>query len=318
MMDEALHDRIEQYLLGQLSEEAATRLESEMAADPALADQVALQRLALLGMQRLAAREMRARFDQWDAETDPPPAPNTPPNPWFWSTLALLALIALGAFWYFGQRGQAGDKQEQKDREIVVRDSLIAALKTDFREKAQALDALLAKQGAGSDSLTRLEIKRLREELEQKDKRLRELERRRFAGKPQIAMQLAPAPPRFRGGQDGSVLGNAREALESGKFEEAVRLLKSIPAADPRRAQVAQILPYALFYAGKYREAIPAFITLWEQDADNETMNAQGYLLLCHVAEGNYQEARQMRLMILQNPQHKFYNTALELTETLR
>lgn len=318
MMDEALHDRIEQYLLGQLSEEAAARLEAEMAADPALADQAALQRLALLGMQRLAAREMRARFEQWDAETDPPPARNTPPNPWFWTTLALLALIALGAFWYFGQSGQAGVQQEQKDREIVVRDSLIAALKTDFREKAQALDALLAKQGADSDSLTRLEIKRLREELEQKDRRLRELERRRFAGKPQIAMQLAPAPPRFRGGQDGSVLGNAREALEGGKFEEAVRLLKSIPAADPRQAQVTQILPYALFYAGKYREAASAFTTLWEQDADNETMNAQGYLLLCHVAEGNLQEARQMRLVILQNPQHKFYKTATELTETLR
>ena len=40
MMDEALHDRIEQYLLGQLSEEAAVRLESEMATDQALADQV--------------------------------------------------------------------------------------------------------------------------------------------------------------------------------------------------------------------------------------------------------------------------------------
>jgi tetratricopeptide (TPR) repeat protein len=323
MADEALHDRIEQYLLGKLPADEAARFEAEMATDSALADQVALQRLALMGMQRLAARDMRTRFEQWDTETDDPPSEAAPPskapiNLWFWTSMVLLLLLAAGAFRYFGQIVPERNKQEQQDREIAVRDSLIEALRADYREKAMALDSLLVIQGAGSDSLTRLEIKRLREELEQRDQTLRELERRRSAGKPQIARQVAPAPPRFRGDQDNSVLGKARQALEGGKFEEAVRLLKSIPAADPGQAQVTQIFPYALFYAGKYREAIPAFLKLWEQDPDNEAMNAQGYLMLCYVAEGNLQEARQMRLVILQNPKHKFYKTAKDLAEAVR
>lgn len=325
MADEQLHDRIEQYLLGQLPADAAARFEAEMAADPALAKQTALKRLALMGMQRRAARDMRARFEQWDAETDDPPSEAAPPpkgkiNPWFWTTIALLLLLAAGAFRYWGQTHKERNKQEQERRQIAMRDSLIDVLKADFRNKARALDSLLAVQNAGGDSLTHQKIKRLRDELEQKDKTLRELERRRFAGKPQIAMQLAPAPPRLRGAQDDpdAVLRAAKTAFGQSDFKEAARLLNSIPAGDPRQAQVTQMLPYALFYAGKYREAIPAFLNLWEQDEENEAANAQFYLLLCYVAEGNMQDARQMRLVILQNPKHKFYKTAKDLAGTIR
>jgi hypothetical protein len=325
MVEESLHDRIEQYLLGQLSDAAASRFEAEMAANPALAEQVALQRLALMGMQRLAAREMRARFEQWDAETNDPPEAAAPPdkariNPWFWTTIALLLLLAAGAFLYWGQIRKQRNEQALERRQIAAQDSLIEALKADFLEKSQALDALLAVQKGGGDTLTRQEITRLRDELQRKDKILRDLERRRFAGKPQIAMQLAPPPPRMRGSTDDPdrVLRAAKTAFEQARYSESVRLLNSIPTADPRQAQAMQLRPYALFYAGRYGEAISAFLTLWEQDADNEAMNAQGYLLLCYVAEGNLQAARPMRLIILQNPAHKFYKTAENLTETLR
>jgi hypothetical protein len=322
MVDGPLHERIEQYLLGRLSSEEAARMESEMASDPELADQVALQRLALMGMQRLAARDMRTRFEQWDKESDLLPESDMPnksqPSLWFWTTIALFLLLLVATVWYFSQKTRAGNNQDQKGREVAVRDSLIDVLRADYREKSMALDSLIALTKADSDTLNKVEIKRLQEELELKDKALRELERRRNTGKPQIARQLAPPSPRFRGDQDDSVLGKAREAIDSGKYEEAVRLLRSISANDSRQAQVTQILPYALFYAGKYKEAIPAFITLWEQDSDNEAMNAQGYLLLCYVAEGNMQEARQMRLVILQNPKHKFFKTAKDLGETIR
>jgi len=327
MVDENLHDKIEQYLLGQLPPDEAARLEADMAADPALADQVALQRLALAALQRLAAREMRARFDQWDAELDTPTETASPPgpgailtNPWAWATGILLLLLVVGAFWHFNQLAKLQGMADRENRALVLRDSMIEALRNDYEDKAQALEALLSAPGAGDDSLAKLEIKRLREELERKDKALRELERRRSPGNAQIAMRLAPPPPRMRGGADDAdaVLGAAKTAFDKPDFNEAVRLLKSIPAADTRQAQVAQMLPYALFYSGRYREAIPAFLNLWEQDEDNEAMNAQGYLLLCHIAEGNVQEARQLRLVILQNPKHKYHKIALEVTENLR
>ena len=325
MVDETLHDRIEQYLLGQLPPSEAVRIEADMAADPALADQVALQRLTLMGMQRLAARDMRAHFDQWDADIEAPVETPSPPvgtarSPWAWATIALLLLLAAGAFWHFEQLQKLRAAQDAEHRQVTFRDSMIAVLQADYREKAQALEALLTAPGTSADSLTRLEIKRLREELERKNQALRELERRRSPGNPQIAMRLAPPPPRTRGGgaNADAVMGAAKAAFDKANYAEAARLLQDIPAADPRQVQVVQMLPYALFYAGQYREAIPAFLNLWEQDADNETMNAQGYLLLCHIAVGNRLEARQMRLVILQNPKHKFYKEAEAAGEALR
>jgi tetratricopeptide (TPR) repeat protein len=328
MVDENLHDKIEQYLLGQLSSEATARLEAEMAADPALADQVALQRLALMGIQRLAARDMRVRFDQWDAEIDDPPSTPTPPeapitagNPWIWTTIATLLLLIAGAFWHFDQIGQERTAQERERRELALRDSLIAVLQQDYQQKTDELKALLETPGSRKDSLALLEIKRLREELNRKDQSLRELENRRPAGKPQIALRLAPPAgmlTRGAGDEADKTLAAAKKAFGKPDFKEAVRLLKSIPANDPRQAQVVQLLPYALFYAGQYQEAIPAFLQLWELDEDNEYMYAQGYLLLCYIAEGKMLEARQIRLVIMNNPGHKFYDMANEAGKEIR
>ncbi|MCK6692840.1 MAG: hypothetical protein L6Q97_12135, partial [Thermoanaerobaculia bacterium] len=223
-----------------------------------------------------------------------------------------------GALWHFGQINKERGEREQERRQIAFRDSMIAVLQADYRARAAELEALMRAK-PGSDSLALLEIKRLRDELERKDKALRELEQRRPAGNKQVAMRLAPPPTRLRGsGDDDPILGAARQAYEKPDYDEAVRLLKSIPPGDPRQAQVTQMLPYALFYAGRFQESIPAFVNLWEQDEDNEAMNAQGYLLLCYIAEGKMAEARQIRLVILKYPRHKFYKTAIEAEKEIR
>jgi hypothetical protein len=79
MVDDILHDRIEQYLLGNLPPDECAQLENEMKANPQLAEQVALQRLAINGIQRLAARDMRKKFELWNKETDGV----SPQYPWF-------------------------------------------------------------------------------------------------------------------------------------------------------------------------------------------------------------------------------------------
>ncbi len=324
MADENLHDKIENYLLGKLPPEEVSRLETDIAADTALAEQVALQRLGLMGMQRLAATGMGAKFDQWDADLDAPQATDSPPvktrNPWIWVASALLLLLTAGAFWHFRQMKKERSEEEQERLQIAFRDSMIAVLQTDYREKSVALETLKAKVGISGDSLRLLEIKQLREELDRKDKVLRELEQRRTKGNKQMAIRLAPLPTQVRGSWDNDdfVLSAARQAYENTDYNEAVRLLKSIPPGDPRKAQVTQMLPYALFYAERFQEAIPSFLNLWEQDQDFEEMNAQGYLMLCYIAEGKTLEAKQMQLVIIKNKQHKFYQTALEVGKEIK
>lgn len=318
MADEHLRDTIEKYLLGELSKAESEYLEADMAADPALLEQVEIQRLGLMGMRRLAAADMKEKFVRWDKELDAQRLPPANRNIWIWITGILLLLLTAGAFWHFEQIKTERGVRKNERRQIAFRDSIIAVLQAGYREKAAELEALMAKPGG--DSLTLLNIKRLREELARKDKALRELEQRRPKGNRQVAMQMAPPPPVVRGGGDDSdtEMSAARTAFNKRDFNETIQLLKNIPRGDPRQVQVMQILPYALFYAGRFQEAIPAFLELWEQDEDFETMNAQGYLLLCYIAEGKMLEAKQMQLVIIQNPRHKFYQTAVDANKEIK
>ncbi|MCE7926434.1 MAG: hypothetical protein DYG98_25595 [Haliscomenobacteraceae bacterium CHB4] len=318
MADEHLRGTIEKYLLGELSKAESERLEADMATDPTLFEQVEIQRLGLMGMRRLAAADLKEKFVRWDKELDAQRLSPANRNIWIWITGILLLLLTAGAFWHFEQIKTERRERENEHRQIAFRDSIIAVLQAGYREKAAELEALMAKPG--DDSLTLLEIKRLQEELARKDKALRELEQRRPAGNRQVAMRLAPPPLAVRGGWDDSdtELSAARKAFDKPDYNEALRLLKGISADDPRQVQVTQMLPYALFYAGRFQEAIPAFLNLWEQDEDNEMMNAQGYLMLCYIAEGKILEAKQMQLVIIQNPRHKFYQTAVEAGKEIK
>lgn len=313
MTDPNLRDRIEQFLFGQLPPEEAARFEADIAADPTLAKQVALQRLALMGIQRLAAREMREQFERWDAET--PDEPIAKGNPWRWISLVLVGLLGITGYQYLHTKASLQQVRELERQQIAARDTLIAELQADYQRTAIMLDSLVTvgrKLGVHAD-----DIKRLRLELDKKDERLRALERQRSKGRPQVAMLAAPPPPRFRGSGEVSnpAIRRARTAFDNSDYEEAVRELTALRVDDPGQTQAQLLLPYALFYAGRFNEAIPAFIVLWETDPDNETMNAQGYLLLCHVGAGNVREARQLQLTILQHPKHKFYATAKSLPE---
>lgn len=322
MADEHLHNTIEKYLLGELPPAESARLEADMAADPALFEQVEIQRLGLMGMRRLAAADMREKFAKWDEDLDAPPPSSSPPanrNFWIWATITLLLLLTAGAFWHFWQAEKWREMQERERQEIVKRDSLIAVLRADYQQKTEELAALLEKSGSRKDSLSMLKIKHLQEELDRKEKALRDLEGRRSARNPQIAMQFAPpsnTATRGRGESADPTLAAAQKAYDTRDFTEAVRLLKSIPPNDPRQEQVVQMLPYALFYAGRFQQAIPEFLNLWEKD-DFEAMNAQGYLLLCYIAEGKTLEARQLRLNILRDPNPKFHQMANELKGVL-
>ncbi|MFM7156138.1 MAG: hypothetical protein ACKOZV_18630, partial [Bacteroidota bacterium] len=243
MIDDILHDRIEQYLLGNLPPDECAQLENEMKANPQLAEQVALQRLAINGIQRLAARDMRKKFELWDKETDGV----SPQYPWFWATLILLGLLVLGIFLHFSKLRNKHEEHLRELEVIAARDSLIAVLQADYRNLSTALDSLSRNSISEKDSLLKNELLQLRNRLELGDRVLRELERQRNAGKSQMAMRLAPPPPRLRGNNQfsDSPVDRAKKAYNEGKYDQAVQLFRKIPASDPAQAQVIQHLPLA-------------------------------------------------------------------------
>ena len=206
--------------------------------------------------------------------------------------------------------------QPSGSEEIAQRDADIAALRVAFQQKQDSLLALLSLQ---RDSFSVIEIKRLRVEVDRKDRMLRDLETKRRAGKPLIAMQFAQSSDkRTRGADEGTdpTLLAEKKAFDAKDYAESIRLLKSIPAKDNRQEQVKQRLPYSLFYAKDYEAAIPLFLYILETDQYEEA-NAQWYLLLCYVATGKEAETRLMIHVILTSKNPKYYQNTTDLKKAL-
>ena len=101
MMKEQLYERIEAYLDGALSEEERARLEQDMAADPALAEEVALHRSLDNMMADKEKLNFRRKLDEvGQAYTQPPSSGSR----WLWPVVLLAA--ALAALWWFVLRPQ--------------------------------------------------------------------------------------------------------------------------------------------------------------------------------------------------------------------
>lgn len=321
MDDQNIHDTIEKYLLGELSLAEKARLESNMAADPDLREQVELKRLTWMGMQRLAGAELSGHFARWDedldAQSNAPPAPPRAFNVWTWISSLLLFLLAGGAFWHFRQINAVQQEREQEQREIARRDSIIAILKADIDRKEVELKDWLAKAGAGSDSSIQQEIAKRRAELLRLDKALRERQTGTDPASRKIA-GLAPERRKFgKRGDSSDPIAAAGKALDEDRFVEAEQLLKSIPPDDEgRQASVIRMLPYALFFNDKYGEAAQAFAKLKEVDR-SEAQTADIFLLLAYRGDGRLAHARAVRADILKNPGHKYYQKALDLGKEL-
>lgn len=318
MVDAKLHDRIEKYLLGKLSPTESAKIEAQIASDPTLLEQVEIQRIGLIGLQQLAADDLRRKFAEWDAELDanqaPQPetstAPKTKINTWMWVSIALFILLAVALVLYFQQLIQS---QKTIAHEIAQRDSVILLLQNEIQQKDAELSVLKEQTPTGNDSLAQKDGSQIRESQNQAP---RDLQKPAPSKKPQIAMQYAPSysAPSLRGdfSSDDPVLDRAVKLFEAQSYSESARVLKSIPGDDPRQAQVNRMLPYALFYGKEFQAAIPAFENLMKIDRF-EVMSAQWHLLLCYVAEGQDDRARKLLDEVLKNPEHKYYKDAVKL-----
>lgn len=91
-MKEKLYERIEAYLAGALSEEERIRLEQEMAADPALAEEVMLHRSLDNMMADQEKMNFRRKLDEVGQAYAQPPSSG---SRWWWTVLLTVAALAV-------------------------------------------------------------------------------------------------------------------------------------------------------------------------------------------------------------------------------
>lgn len=98
MSDQETFERIENYLLGHLNPGEKLAFEAEIAANPALAEEVKLQRLTMPALSALKTEALRTQFDQWKKELEETIEPaKTPSQGWKW--MGVLLFFA-GAGWF--------------------------------------------------------------------------------------------------------------------------------------------------------------------------------------------------------------------------
>lgn len=320
MDDDSRIDKIEAWLQGKLPAAEAAAFQSEIAADPALAEAVELHRLALQAGRHLSEQHLQQNVLMW---TNSPKMDRPASFPYRNVFRALAALIVLAIiFSYFQQVQKTRKTEEREKREIARRDSIAADLQSQVQQKQTELSDLLAK-GAGKDSLAQLEISRLREEIDRAEQTSRKRKNDPNAANRKIAF-AHDYPSSFanivRGGfakgDSGSVIASAVKAYDAGDYSRAERLLKSIPPDDPRQVWVIKMLPYTLFYGEKFGEAAAAFTKLQQQDGD-DTQRAEWYILLCYVAEGRDAYAQKALENIANDPRHLFQEDAKNLKSAL-
>jgi tetratricopeptide (TPR) repeat protein len=121
MNEAALHEKLEKYVRGQLSQEEAEALERDISQDADLQEQVRLHRLELESHEHLLRDQLRQNVRTWLAETpsaSPPPITLSFWEKWKFPMLTT-ALLAIVGIWFFTQTAKKNPSPE-KPPEIKV------------------------------------------------------------------------------------------------------------------------------------------------------------------------------------------------------
>lgn len=331
MIDQALHDKIEAYLLGDLPPADADAFEKQIANNPELAEEVELHRLILPVPDRLAELDLQQDFARWQRELDaidpPPKSPPPAPKPGyakFWLAAPVLLLLA-GAFglWQYYEGRIARERAERQRLE-------------------QALEAEKRK----SDSREQ-EIRQLREDL----LRLQQTtpppttKSATPAGDNQpVAATQAPAPdPEWVELADQELIAYADEMIESlrgrgaasdkageelvrqadtaivnKQYRKAMNLLIRIKADDQTNYPKAlEMLAYVYFKRKQYPRAVDTYLKYREFDGDIDKTDWD----LCLFYLADYQryrsEFQELLNKITGDAKHPRRNKALALRDAL-
>lgn len=329
MANEQLTDKIEAWLQGKLLPAEAAAFEAEIAADPALAEDVDLHRLALQAMDHLSEQHLQQNVLTWlenvnidsiedESEKEPdlntePPAPSASYRNWFWIATTLLLLTGALAFYQIWKSGIEKQRIATLEAEIRQQDSLLFELKQRPIVNQAAIDSLSS------------EKEQLQQQLQ---------EAKKGTGKPKSPRLIVyyEKPKNLgrtlRDVKDLSVkkhLKDGAEDFEKSDMKAAETEARKALAIEPDNREARRLLAHSLFGQQRYFEAEMEFSQMQKEYAKpfDGYYEAEWNLLLCYRALSDA-DAGQRTLFntvldkILNDSNHPYHNLAKQVDEADR
>lgn len=328
IVDQALHEKIEAYLLGKLPPQEAAAFEADIQNDPQLAEEVELHRLILPVPDRLAELELHEDFARWRSEMEPDPPPeqlSAKRRRYFTVAMAiLLLLLSAGAFWLWRHyEAQLAHEREERirlekelgteklRRENAEREN--GQLREDIRNLQAPDKPVKTSPGGGEGNGNPVVVT---------PPPIPEPEYVEIADQELIAYAddlLESVRTRGKGSDDKSegLIVKASSSIADGKYRDAQRHLAQIRDKDKMYYTSLEMLAYVYFKRKQYTQAVNTYLQYRKFNNDTDKTDWD----LCLFYLGDYQryksEFQSLLQKIINDDKHPKRDKALALRDTL-
>jgi tetratricopeptide (TPR) repeat protein len=343
MEDFNLYEKIEAYLKGELSAEAAKTFAAEIAANADLQQQVALHRLEEEAMEVVVENDLRGKMATWDSQKSALDTPSVKEaktvnrdtafapmtvvrggnfTRYAWAAAASVTILAAAMVWFWDRPAVPTENQvnqEQPQNQPV--------------SPVDTTEEILFGSGIGPVDTTTSET------VEKKGKEEKKVpltpptsnivppNTNEFDGKNRTVAEDAYAHsdvPSYkdatanRGTNSTNNLDAAGKAYDRKQYATAIDILKNTPVSDENLAAI-EILAHAYFQSKNYKAAVPAFQNLLKLSGRRSQEKSEWYLLLTYLANGKAYQAQFEALAkkITDNKEHEYSASVRSLLSEL-
>ncbi len=292
--------KIDAYLKGHLSNEETAAFEQDIAADTALAQQVARQRVHLEALDILLEDDLRAKMKNWETEIDDKPLSS---NKWKNGVLLLITFaVLLGLYFLFKPKNDMDlPNNLNKEDSLIIDKNNIDTLQTKPNPTIPTQNKSPFLNKSVLPSPTKSDAKKPIVKAQTLPNDLLETTNEDLA---LVLIDLENNTVR-RDTQSNRLMSETYRLLKQKDYSKALNVLKNVS-----NTEGVFLRGITYFLNGQYLKALPIFEDLVKNDGFGRKETAEYYAALCLLANGQKQEGVQHLTKIASDNGHQYTNKA--------
>ncbi|MCS7037675.1 MAG: hypothetical protein RMJ33_05060 [Saprospiraceae bacterium] len=292
MNESPTYNRIERYLLGQMSPEERAIFEAELERDPVLAEQFALQQREHEALEVIVEDRLRAQLKAW-AEQFPLRAP----APWYrrpatWMAAASLLLLSGILYFAWLRPHTTYDAVAQGDSPLETYEP--TPLPKDSSTEETAIQQPPASTDAPDVALRYIALAE------------------RYTERPKFQRIIVRSEQ-----EQLSYMDSAYLILEKGQYARAIQRLRRIPKSDDHYTTARHLIGEAFFAKAEYARAIPYLQEAADTPDYLRKSEAEWQLALAFLHLKKIKNSRRVLRQIANDTTHPRYAKAVQLLSEL-